>query len=90
VRPRKVPLRTCVGCGTTRPKRELRRVVRTPDGQVVFDPTGKRAGRGAYVCESPECLELAIKHKKLERALSVTLAPEVVAALQEAVRRVGA
>jgi predicted RNA-binding protein YlxR (DUF448 family) len=85
MRVRKVPQRTCVGCGATRPKRELYRVVRTPDGQVLWDPTGKRAGRGAYVCGNPACLELALKHRKLERALAVDLEPDVVEALRKAV-----
>ena len=68
-RQRKVPLRTCVGCRQVRPKRELVRVVRTPQGQVEVDPTGKRAGRGAYLCPSVECLERARRARQLERAL---------------------
>ena len=85
MRVRKVPQRTCVGCGATRPKRELYRVVRTPDGQVLWDPTGKRAGRGAYVCGDPRCLDLALKQRKLERALAVDLEPDVIEALRKAV-----
>lgn len=68
-RPRKVPIRTCVGCRQERPKRELLRIVRTPDGAVLFDPTGKRSGRGAYICPRPECLEAARRGQQLERAL---------------------
>jgi predicted RNA-binding protein YlxR (DUF448 family) len=85
MRPKKVPQRTCVGCGATRPKRELTRVVRTPEGQVLWDPSGRRAGRGAYICGNPACLELAIRHRKLERALEVPLGPEVVEQLRKAV-----
>ena len=58
---RPVPRRTCIGCNTTTNKRELVRVVRQPEGGVVADPTGKKAGRGAYVHQQPECWELALK-----------------------------
>lgn len=86
MRTRKVPQRTCVGCGSTRDKRDLVRVVRTPEGTVVWDPSGKRSGRGAYVCGTGACLDLALSRHKLERALDVSLEPSVVDALREAVR----
>jgi predicted RNA-binding protein YlxR (DUF448 family) len=79
---KKVPMRTCVGCRTERTKKELVRIVRTPEGEVVYDASGKRAGRGAYICPSPECLALAKKSKALERALEQTINDEVWAALQ--------
>jgi predicted RNA-binding protein YlxR (DUF448 family) len=63
----------CVACRTSRPKRELQRVVRTPGRDVVFDPTGRLAGRGAYVCQGTACLELAIKKGALSRALDTPL-----------------
>jgi predicted RNA-binding protein YlxR (DUF448 family) len=85
-RPRKVPQRTCVGCRTVQGKRELVRVVRTPEGEVVVDPTGKRNGRGAYVHRSPECVELALKRGGLERGLNVKLTPEIRATLEELAR----
>lgn len=69
MKPRKIPQRTCVGCRAVRPKRELVRIVRTPDKEVTVDATGKLAGRGAYVCPDVNCLELAYKGKRLERAL---------------------
>ena len=62
-----------MACRTSRPKRELQRVVRTPERDVVFDPTGRLAGRGAYVCHGPACLELAIKKGALARALEIPL-----------------
>ncbi len=68
-RQRKVPLRKCVGCQEMFPKRELIRVVLTPEGEIVLDATGKRNGRGAYLCGRPECLRQARKRKALERAL---------------------
>ncbi|GBC94235.1 hypothetical protein HRbin16_00016 [bacterium HR16] len=67
------PIRTCVACRTAAPKRGLMRVVRTPEGAVVVDPTGKRAGRGAYVCRNVSCVQTALKAKKLERSLKVPL-----------------
>lgn len=75
--PRHVPQRTCVGCRTVRPKRELVRVVRTPAGDVTVDPTGKLSGRGAYVCPDLRCLDLALQGKRLERALQQPIPPDV-------------
>ncbi|MDI3281344.1 MAG: YlxR family protein [Bacillota bacterium] len=76
--PRKVPQRTCLGCRSVRPKKELIRIVRTPEGSVVVDPTGKRSGRGAYLCPSPDCLERARKGKTLEKALEQEIIGEEV------------
>jgi predicted RNA-binding protein YlxR (DUF448 family) len=69
---RHIPIRTCVACRETDEKRELLRVVRLPDGAVVYDPKGKLSGRGAYVCARMECIALAKKQKRLERSLKVT------------------
>jgi predicted RNA-binding protein YlxR (DUF448 family) len=66
---RRPPTRTCVACRTAREKRELLRVVRTPDGRVVADPTGRLNGRGAYVCRSGDCITNAISRGALSRAL---------------------
>src|SRR6266852_427397 len=71
-----VPLRTCVACRQSKPKRELLRVVRTPAGQVLLDPTGKKAGRGAYICAKLSCWEIALKRKRLESEFEVTISPE--------------
>ncbi|RIV29354.1 YlxR family protein [Alicyclobacillaceae bacterium I2511] len=81
-RVRKVPLRKCVGCQTMRPKRELMRVVLTPQGDVVVDGTGKRNGRGAYLCPDPECFKQARKRKSLERALKVSIPVGVLDSLE--------
>lgn len=83
VRKRHIPERMCVGCQSVRPKRELLRVVRTPENEVVIDPTGKRAGRGAYLCPNPECLRKAVKAKRLERALEREIAPQILAELEK-------
>ena len=80
MKPKKIPMRMCVGCREMKPKRELIRVVRSPEGEVSMDPVGKKPGRGAYVCRNPECLKRAIKQRQLE----VTLTEEVVSALQSA------
>lgn len=82
MRVRKVPERMCVGCGEMRPKKELIRVVRSPDGDVSIDPTGRKNGRGAYLDPRPECLEKALKTKRLERNLAVPLPPDVVERLR--------
>ncbi|HEY8462517.1 MAG TPA: YlxR family protein [Bacillota bacterium] len=70
---KKIPQRTCTGCKTVRPKKELVRIVRTPDGDVLVDPTGKKSGRGAYICPNPDCLELAFKKAVLDQALETTI-----------------
>jgi uncharacterized protein len=79
---RRIPQRTCVGCRLVQGKRELIRIVRTPEGEVVVDPTGRRNGRGAYVHSTRECLELAVKRGGLERGLKTSLTPETRRALE--------
>jgi predicted RNA-binding protein YlxR (DUF448 family) len=83
-------MRTCVGCGSERDKRELVRIVRIPDGGIVADATGKRSGRGAYLDPSPECLRQGFAAGTLERALELqtAIADEDRARLEEDVRRV--
>lgn len=78
---KKTPLRQCLGCREMKPKRELIRAVRSPEGVVTLDFKGKSPGRGAYVCPKPDCLKKAIKSKALERALESPLPDEVAAAL---------
>ena len=84
MKPKKIPMRMCVGCREMKEKKTLIRVVRNPEGEVSIDPTGKKSGRGAYVCRNPECLKRAIKQKQLERQLDVTLPEETVQALTAA------
>ena len=80
---RRVPLRTCVACRSTSGKRALVRVIRLPDGAgVALDPTGKQAGRGAYVCPTDACVALALKQKKLERSLKTPIPDTVADALR--------
>ena len=80
---RHIPQRTCVACRTLRPKRELVRVVRTPEGHVAVDETGKRSGRGAYLCPTSACWEKALSKGLLSRALRITLTEEGQARLRE-------
>ena len=84
VKPKKIPTRMCVGCREMKEKRELLRVVHTPDGTVFLDRTGKANGRGAYVCKSAQCLQKAVKTRQLERALSCPISQEVFESLQKA------
>ncbi len=79
---RKVPMRMCVGCREMKPKKELLRVVRSPEGHVAFDPVGKAPGRGAYVCDNPECLKKAVKTRALERQLECPVTEEIWERLQ--------
>ena len=79
---KKIPVRQCVGCRTQRPKRELIRVVRSPEGQASIDSKGKKPGRGAYLCPNPDCLKKAIKSKALSRALGMEIPEEVFETLK--------
>jgi len=78
---KKVPMRLCLGCREMKPKKELLRVVRSPEGAVFIDSTGRKPGRGAYVCHSAECLKKAIKQRQLERAFGCPLGEETHASL---------
>ncbi len=81
--PKKIPLRMCVGCREMKPKKELLRIVRTPEGEIALDPGGKKPGRGAYVCRQESCLMRAIKQKQLDRALESPIGPEVTEQLRQ-------
>jgi uncharacterized protein len=82
-RQKHVPIRTCVSCRETGSKRGLIRIVRTPEGEVRIDPTGRQNGRGAYLCEKPACWQRAISTPVLNRALNTQLSPESLASLKE-------
>ena len=74
---KKIPQRTCLGCGETKPKQELIRIVRQNDGSIFVDKTGKANGRGAYICNSIECLEKAIKSKRLDKNFKIEINNEI-------------
>ncbi|WP_276691726.1 MULTISPECIES: RNase P modulator RnpM [Acidaminococcus] len=78
---KKIPQRTCIGCGEIHNKKEMVRIVRSPEGDVSLDRSGKKPGRGAYVCPNPACIEKAFQSKSLEKALQVKVSPETKEAL---------
>ena len=84
--PKKIPMRQCVGCREMKPKKELIRVVKSPEGEVSLDFKGKKPGRGAYVCPDGACLKKARKVKALERAFSAPMPDEVYEALEQQMR----
>ena len=79
---RKIPQRQCVGCRTMKDKKALVRIVKTPEGEICVDATGKKSGRGAYVCRDPQCLKKARKSRALDRMLEVSIPDEVYEALE--------
>ena len=80
---KKTPLRKCTGCGEMKPKKELVRVVKSPEGEVSLDLTGRKPGRGAYVCPRVDCLRLARKARRLEKAFSCPIPAEVYDHMEE-------
>ena len=81
--PKKIPLRQCLGCREMKSKRELIRVVRSPEGEISLDFHGKKPGRGAYLCPQPECLKRIRKSKALERSFSLPIPEAVYDGLEE-------
>ncbi len=80
---KKIPLRMCTGCGEMFDKRELVRVVKSPDGEISLDLTGKKSGRGAYVCKNADCLKKARKKKAFDRAFGVSIEDAVYDKMEE-------
>lgn len=80
---KKIPMRQCLGCREMKPKKDLIRVVRSPEGEISLDFKGKASGRGAYICHDPQCLKKAIRSKALERAFSTQIPPEIYDKLNE-------
>jgi hypothetical protein len=83
---KKRPIRTCVACRSSDEKKELLRLVRTAAGEVAIDPTGKKPGRGAYVCRSAECIAVAVKKKRFERALRTVVPAKLIEELLKTVQ----
>lgn len=79
---KRIPLRRCLGCFESKPKNELYRIVKTKEGEILLDKTGKLNGRGAYICKSKECLEKAIKTKRIEREFEMKVSNEIYTELK--------
>ncbi len=90
IKKRKIPLRVCIGCQVKMPKKELVRVVRGPEGNIVLDHTGKKAGRGAYICPKEDCFKKAVKGKRLEKNLQQPVSDQLIAEISEALKIVPA
>ena len=84
---KKIPMRKCNGCGEQKPKKELVRVVKTPDGEVLLDLTGKASGRGAYICNNAECLKKARKSKRIDRTFEMTIPDEIYVKMEEEISK---
>lgn len=83
MKPKKIPMRMCLGCNEMKPKKELIRVVKSPEGEISLDFTGKKSGRGAYICRSMECFNKARKGRRLEKAFSCKIDAGVYDAMAE-------
>ena len=84
---KKIPLRKCTGCGEQKAKKELVRVVKTPNGEILLDLTGKASGRGAYICNNAECLKKARKSKRIDRTFEMTIPDEVYKQMEEEISK---
>ena len=80
---KKIPMRQCVGCGQMKAKKEMVRVIKTPEEEIIIDATGRKNGRGAYLCANPDCLKQARKSKGLERSLKTAIPQEVYDRLEK-------
>ncbi len=79
---KKIPMRQCIGCGQMKSKKDMLRIIKTPEGEITLDATGRKNGRGAYLCYSGDCLDKAIKGKGLERSFQMRIPPEVYERLE--------
>lgn len=86
---KKIPQRQCVGCGEMKAKKELLRVIKTPEEEITIDATGKKNGRGAYICNSVDCFNKAVKSKGLERSLKMSIPAEVYEQLEKELNELG-
>jgi predicted RNA-binding protein YlxR (DUF448 family) len=80
---KKIPMRQCLGCNERKPKGELLRVLRTPEGEILLDFTGKKSGRGAYICKNAACLKKARKTRRIETSLEVAISEELYEKMEE-------
>ena len=80
---KKIPTRKCVGCGEMKEKKELIRIIKTPEDEILLDATGKANGRGAYICNSAECFKKAVRNKGLERSLKSSIPADVLERIEK-------
>ncbi len=80
---KKIPLRQCTGCGAMKSKKEMLRIIKTPENEIVLDSTGKKNGRGAYICRERDCFHQAVKSKGIERSLKVNIPKEILEDLEK-------
>ena len=80
---KKIPLRQCIGCGEMKSKKEMIRVIKTAEGEILLDATGRKNGRGAYLCPSMECFKKAVKGRGLERSFKMAIPREVYETLEK-------
>ena len=80
---KKIPMRQCIGCNEMKPKKEMIRILKTAEGEIILDVTGRKNGRGAYLCNSRECLDRAIQQKGLERSFKMRIPSEVYDGLKK-------
>ena len=85
---KKIPMRKCVGCQEMKSKREMIRVLKTENDEILLDATGKKNGRGAYICKSKECLEKAVKNRGIERSLKTGISPEIYDSLRKEIEKI--
>ena len=86
---KKIPLRQCIGCGEMKSKKEMIRVLKTTEDEIVIDATGRKNGRGAYICPSMECFKKAVKSKGLERSWKMAIPKDVYEALEKEMGQIG-
>lgn len=86
---KKIPLRQCIGCGEMKSKKEMIRVLKTAEDEIVLDATGRKNGRGAYLCPSTDCFKKAVKNKGLERSFKMAIPKEVYETLEKEMRQLG-
>ena len=86
---KKIPMRQCIGCGEMKPKKEMIRVIKTAEDEIMLDATGRKNGRGAYLCPSMECLRKAVKGKGLERSFKMAIPKEVYETLEKEMEELG-
>lgn len=86
---KKIPLRQCIGCGQMKSKKEMIRVLKTAEGEILIDATGRKNGRGAYICPSKECLKKAVKSRGLDRSFKIAIPKEVYETLEKEMEELG-